>query len=132
MLRRSLACIAALLMVASLVFTRSTSAHNIDVKKARELVRDYARGVRDQSGGKYLHYSTRCTRSNPGHNHYVSCVVEYQNAKDKAAGVYTCKETLIIFLQAHSGSVEDYRIVGRHASNNTCGSRRLNPNQVLG
>jgi hypothetical protein len=62
---RVLAGIAAILMGASLIFSVNVSAHNIDVKKARELVRDYARGVRDGSGGKYIHYSTRSPDRTP-------------------------------------------------------------------
>ena len=116
--------IAVLVMGASLFFTPSTSAHNIDVEKARELVRDYARRVRDESGGQYIHYSTSCTRSNPGHNHYVGCVVKYQNEADAAKGVYTCKEALVLFMSPHNrdGSY-DFEIFMKHESRNYCGKR---------
>jgi hypothetical protein len=130
--RRVLAGIAVLLMGASLVFTSSASAHNIDVAKAREIARDYARQVRDESGGKYLHYGTTCTRNFPNHNHSARCTINYYNAKDKAAGVYTCRETIEIFLSPHGDSLPDYRISGRHTSNSNCGGRRLNPNLTLG
>jgi hypothetical protein len=123
--RRVLAGIAALLMGASLVFSGSTSAHNIDVAKARELARNYARQVRDGSGGKYLHYTTSCTRNFPNHNHSVNCVIKYQNAKDTAAGVYTCKEKIQLHMSPHSRSNEDYRVLGNHISSQ-CGSRTLN------
>jgi hypothetical protein len=44
-LKRSvLVGVAALSMGVSLVFTPSTSAHNIDLPKARELAKEYARG----------------------------------------------------------------------------------------
>jgi hypothetical protein len=56
--RRVLAGIVAMLMGASLVFSGSASAHNIDLAKARDLARNYARSIRDESGGKYLHYTT--------------------------------------------------------------------------
>jgi hypothetical protein len=112
-------------MGASLVFSGSTSAHNIDVKKAREVIREYARGVRDQSGGKYIHFSTRCGAMFPNHNHYARCTVEYQNAKDSAAGVYTCKEKIQLHMGSHSRSNEDFRILGNHISSQ-CGSRTLN------
>ncbi len=41
--KRVLAGIAAGLTAASLVFTLSASAHDIDVEKSREMSRDYAR-----------------------------------------------------------------------------------------
>lgn len=44
--RRVLAGIAAILMDASLVFSRGASAHNISLERAREMTRDYARTVR--------------------------------------------------------------------------------------
>jgi hypothetical protein len=124
--RRILAGVAAILMGASLVFSGSVSAHDIDVKKARELVREYARSVRDQSGGKYIHFSTRCTAMFPNHNHYASCIAEYQNAKDTAAGVYTCKEMITVFFSNHnSRDASSYYYFMTHASGNRCGSRRL-------
>jgi hypothetical protein len=126
LLRRALTGIAVLLMGASLVFTGSTSAHNIDLVKARDLARNYARSVRDESGGKYLHFSTSCKRNFPGHNHSVRCVLEYQNAKDRASGVYTCKETIELYMSPHLSSGEmGYNIMGRHTSLNGCGNRRL-------
>ncbi len=130
--KRVLAGIAVLLMGASLVFSSNVSAHNIDLAKAWELARDYARQVRSESGGKYLHYSTNCVRAYPNHNHIVRCLIEYQNAKDTAAGVYTCRENIEIFLSAHGGNLPDYRISGRHTSNSICGSRPLNPSNTLG
>jgi hypothetical protein len=124
--RRVLAGIVAMLMGASLVFSGSASAHNIDLAKARDLARNYARSIRDESGGKYLHYTTNCVRNFPGHNHSVRCVIEYQNAKDTAAGVYTCKETIELFMPAHtSNGGMAYDIYGRHTSRNRCGSHDL-------
>jgi hypothetical protein len=127
--RRALTGIAALLMGASLVFTGSTSAHNIDLAKARELARTYAQSVRGESGGKYLHYKTKCARNFPGHNHSVRCVIEYQNASDAAKGVYTCKESIELAFPPHDRSSNQmtYEIYANHASNNQCGSRRLAP-----
>ena len=125
--RRILAGVATVLMGASLVFTSTVFAHNTDLAKAWELTRDYARSVRAESGGKYLHYSTNCVRAFPGHNHIVRCVIEYQNAKDTAARVYTCKETIELKMKAHSqtGGYPVYTIYGQHTSNNKCGSRWL-------
>lgn len=120
-LRKVLAMIATISMGASLIFTWSASAHSIDLAKARQVVRDYARSVRDESGGKYLHYSTNCVRAFPGHNHFVRCVIEYQNAKDTAAGVYTCKESVEVYMQPHAGQLS-YQLYGKPTSG-WCGSR---------
>jgi hypothetical protein len=128
--RRVLALVAAIVMGASLVFTLSASAHNIDVAKARELAREYARQMRDGSGGKYTNYTTRCGAMFPNHNHLVSCTIQYYNAKDKAAGVYTCKEKIQLHMGSHSRSNEDYRILGNHISSQ-CGSRTLNNTLML-
>jgi hypothetical protein len=119
--KRVLAGIAVLLMGASLVFTGSASAHNIDQKKAREAAREYAREVRDKSGGRYLHYSTFCYKMFANHNHYVRCEIEYQNAQDKAKGVYTCKESINVYMRAHGNVGENYTLYGKHASANACG-----------
>ena len=58
MSKSPLIVIVAILIGVNFVFTCSTSAHNIDMAKAREVTRNYARKVRDESGGKYAHYST--------------------------------------------------------------------------
>jgi len=118
--------IIAILMGASLVYTWGTSAHNIDVKKARELVRDYARSVRDESNGKYIHYSTNCVAAFPGHNHIARCLIDYTNEADAKKGVYTCRELIEIKMWPHHQSLEDYHLWATHASNNQCGSRRFN------
>jgi hypothetical protein len=127
MLKRVLVLIAALSMGASLVFTSSAIAHNIDLDKAWELARNYARSVREESNGKYLHYTTNCVKAFPGHNHFVRCVIEYQNAKDTAAGVYTCKETIELYMVPHDYGRDGpvYTIYARHTSSNKCGSLRL-------
>ena len=121
--RRVLAGITALLMGSSLVFTGDASAHNIDLAKARDLARIYARGVRDGSGGKYLHYTTSCRKNFPGHNHSARCTIQYQNAQDAAAGVYTCKEIIELAMGPHRRSDDsfDYDIYANHVSNNWCG-----------
>ncbi len=58
--RKVLAGIAAIVMGASLVFTLSASAHDIDVEKAREMSRDYARTVHKERN--YLHYKMNCNK----------------------------------------------------------------------
>jgi hypothetical protein len=123
--RKVLSGIAAMLMGASLVFTGSAYAHNIDLAKAREVVREYARKVRDESGGKFLHYSTNCVRAFPGgHNHFVRCVIEYQNAKDTAAGVYTCKESVEVYMRPHQEFSVSYQLYAKHTSAK-CGSHSI-------
>ena len=122
MLRRKvLAGIAAILMGMSLVFTESTSAHNIDVKKAREVAREYARAIRDQSNGNYKHYSTNCVAAFPNHNHIVRCLIDFQNAKDSAAGVYTCRERIELYLDSHGRADSyNYRVNIRQALGTRC------------
>ncbi len=132
MLRRVLVLIAALSMGASLVFTSRTSAHNIDLAKAKELVRRYAQAVRIESRGMfrdsrdiYIASTWNCVRAFPNHNHIVRCVIQHQNARDKDAGVYSCKETMELYMVPHSTAVA-YYIFARHTSYNNCGKGRFN------
>ena len=129
MLRRSVLAgiIAVLLMGASFIFMRRASAHNIDLAKVKVLARDYARKVREESGGKYIRSTWNCVNAFPKHNHIVRCLIEHQNASDKAAGVYTCKESIEIFMLPHGGSAQEiFALYGRHTSYNQCGRIRLN------
>lgn len=129
--RRALAGIAAILIGASFVFSGSASAHNIDVKKAREVAREYARTIRDQSKGNYIHFSTNCVAAFPGHNHIVRCLIDYKNAKDSAAGVYTCREGIELFLYPHgSSNTYNYEVNIRHTSGTMCGARQPNVTYV--
>ena len=117
------------LLGASFVFTLSASAHNIDVKKAREIARDYARRVRDESGGKYAHYSTSCVAAFPNHNHIVRCLIDYKSATDTQKGVYTCRESIEVLMGSHDGGmsgVGSWTLWAKHTSDNQCGARRLN------
>jgi hypothetical protein len=100
-----------------------TSAHNIDIAKAREVIRNYARKVRDESGGKYAHYTTSCVAAFPGHNHIASCVVDYTNKADTKAGVYTCREIVEVKLGIHDAGI-NYTPHGQHASE-PCGNEKL-------
>src|SRR4051812_21136000 len=103
MMRRSaFAGIAVILMGASLVFPWNVSAHNIDLEKAQELARDYAREVRRESGGKYTHYTTDCYKLFEGHNHYVRCLIEYDNDETENTTTRVCRETLDVYLQPHN------------------------------
>ncbi|MFL6229078.1 MAG: hypothetical protein ACJ741_09885 [Pyrinomonadaceae bacterium] len=123
--RRVIIGISVALMCASLVSPWETSAHNIDPAKAREVAREYARSVREEGHG-YIHYSTSCRTLFPGHNHYVRCEIEYQNEKETKAGVYTCKESLDVFMAPHGNRAPSYSLFAKHASSNYCGDRRLN------
>ena len=131
MRRRPLIVIVPILIVAIFAFTWSISAHNIDLRTAREIARGYARSVRDESGGKYAHYSTTCVRAFPNHNHYVRCQIDYQNATDWEKGVYTCRESIEIFHNAHDGGISgmgSWILLAKHTSANECGKRRLGQN----
>jgi len=123
--RRALAGIAVILIGASLIFSGIVSAHNIDLKKARELARDYARKVRDESGGKYAHYSTNCVAAFPNHNHIARCLIEYRNEADTKKGVYTCQELIEINLPPHRDGRMGYDLWANHVSFSQCGSIRL-------
>jgi len=123
--RRALAGIAVILIGASLIFSGIVSAHNIDLKKARELARDYARKVRDESGGKYAHYSTNCVAAFPNHNHIARCLIEYRNEADTKKGVYTCQELIEINLPPHRDGRMGYDLWANHVSFSQCGNIRL-------
>lgn len=128
LMRRVIVAMAVLSMGASLVFSVNVSAHNIDVKKATEVAKEYAREVIKESQGKYRHFKWRCGRMYPGHNHYVGCTLEYQNDKDKAAGVYTCKETININMIPNRGK-DIYDLYASHTSFR-CGNRILKDTKV--
>jgi len=133
--RRVLAGIAAMLMGASLIFTGSTSAHNIDLAKAKELVRRYAQAVRKESRDfrdiryLYIRSTWNCVNAFPNHNHIVRCVIQHQNERDKDAGVYSCKETMELYMAPHSTAVA-YIILARHTSYNNCGKGRFNDTRL--
>ena len=123
--RRILIAVAVLWLGASFVFPWTTSAHNTNLAKAQEIARDYAREVRAESNGKYLHYSTNCVKAFPNHNHIVRCVIEFQDASDTEKNVYTCKEKIEIYMKPHNRG-EDFSLFGRHTSNNHCGKNYMN------
>ena len=120
-IRTKVAVLNVLLIGASLLLSSPASAHNINLEKAQELARDYAREVRKESNGKYLHYTTDCYNLFQGHNHYVRCLIEYDNDEDATSRA--CRETIDVYLQAHNrGEHFDYYI--RHYSGQ-CGSKKL-------
>src|ERR1700752_2469917 len=121
--RRALAGIAVILIGASLIFSGIVSAHNIDMAKAREVTRNYARKVRDDSGGKYAHYSTSCVAAFPGHNHIARGVIDYKNEEDTKKGGSTCRELIEVKLWAHDAGI-NYTPRGVHVSP-PCGNVKL-------
>lgn len=135
MRRKSLIAIVAILMGTNFVFKWSASAHNIDLKKAREAARDYARMVREQVHGglqgTFVHFSTNCVRAFPGHNHIVRCLIEFQNDADTKKGVYTCREMIEIKMLPHKGDEVNFDLFGFHTSTNYCGPTRLNNTPML-
>lgn len=96
-----LGVIATILMGASLVFAANALAHNINLEKAWEKARDYARVKRSDPGRTYKHYATDCVEAFPGHNHVVRCTVFYQTLNDKEKGKWTCKERIEVYHEAH-------------------------------
>jgi len=123
MRKSPLIVIVAMLIGVNFVFTCSTSAHNIDLAKAREVIRNYARKVRDDSGGKYAHYSTSCVAAFPGHNHIARCVIDYKNQADTKKGVYTCRELIEVKLAIHDSGI-NYTPYGAHVSA-PCGKEKF-------
>ncbi|MDQ3747496.1 MAG: hypothetical protein M3367_00560 [Acidobacteriota bacterium] len=122
---RVLAGIAVLFLCASLVFTLSVSAHNIDVEQAAQKIRAYAREVvKDGSG--YIHTETSCKALNRGHNHQVRCRVFFQNQQDRNDGEWTCREDITVYFQAHSGDRRNWEYYSSHVSpQSKCGKRTL-------
>lgn len=127
MRRKSLIVIVAILMGASLVFSWNVSAHNIDLEAARNAARRYARQVRDQSAGKYQHYSTNCVNAFPGHNHIVRCQIDYQHEAFTKSAAYTCRELIEIKVEPHGSifnPVKSGVLYGYHTSA-PCGEVKL-------
>lgn len=122
--RRVLAGIAAILMCASLVFTLRASAHNISLANAREMARQYAKSVREESRGKYISSMSDCYTLFPGHNHYVRCEIDYKDEATKNNGRGVCYETIDVYVQSHS-SGQSFKKWMRHTSYQHCGKRRL-------
>ncbi len=122
---RVLAGIAVLFLCASLVFTLSVSAHNIDVEQAGQKVRAYAREVLKDGSG-YIYTKTSCKALFPGHNHQVRCRVFYQNQEDRTIGEWTCREDITVYFQAHNGDRRNWEYYMSHVSpQSKCGKRTL-------
>ncbi len=125
MLRRSvLAGIIAVLIGASLVFTGSASAHNINLARAKEMALAWANEVVANSPRNYVQGISTCVRAFPGHNHYVRCKIQYEDKVSKNAdGVFACTETIEVYFQSHRDG-ENYNPYMKHTSR-SCGTRLL-------
>ena len=126
--RRVLAGVAAILMSASFIFSGNVSAHNIDLEAARNAARRYARQVRDQSAGKYQHFSTNCENAFPGHNHIVRCQIDYQHESFTKSTAYTCREFIEIKVPPHGSIFNPVKSGFLYGSHTTapCGGVKLN------
>ena len=123
MLRRILIGVAALLIGASLVISPSASAHNINLEKAKEKARAYAKSVLD-SGKGYVQSITRCNNAFSGHNHYVRCTIQYEDRASKEVdGVFACTETIEVYFQSHRDG-QNFEYYMKHTSRR-CGNERL-------
>jgi len=96
-------------------------AHNIDVTKARDKAREYARQKVDDPNRAYQHFTTDCLAAFPGHNHYVRCSIFYfDDGRNQL-----CKERIEVFLPAHhtakwGGTVTDLTYNLKHTSTKEC------------
>lgn len=93
--------VAAAATIAGLAFTGTASADNISVPVAKSKCRAYVQDVLKRTN--YVEASWTATPAFPGHNHYVRCAVNYDTAATSTKKYYACKETLDIYLLAHSG-----------------------------
>ena len=124
LIRRVMVGIAGLVMGISFIFTVSTSAHDINVANAKNMVREYARSVLNEGGRGYVQAITRCVRGYPGHNHIATCTVQYEDQASKDIdGVFACTETIIVYMQSHRDGQRFDKYM-RHGSA-PCGNRTL-------
>ena len=75
----------------------SVHAHNIDVAKARDKAREYAKKKVDDPNRSYQHFSTDCLAVFPGHNHIVRCSIFYFDDSRNQL----CKERIEVFVAPH-------------------------------
>jgi hypothetical protein len=113
--------IAAAAAVAGLTFTGTASADNISVTTAKSKCRAYVQDVLNRTD--YVEASWKATPAFPGHNHYVRCAISYDDQSTVSKKYYACKETLDIYMLAHSGD-RNRTIFMRHITN-SCSSKVL-------
>ncbi len=116
--------ITALLMCASLVFTLSVSAHNINLATAKEKAREYSLRVVNDPANGYVQVIRTCVNAFPGHNHYVRCTIRYEDKRTKEIdGVFACTESIEVYFQSHRDG-QNYQYYMKHTSRQ-CGNERL-------
>jgi hypothetical protein len=96
------------------------NAHNIDVVKARDKAREYAKKKVDDPNRAYQHFSTDCLAAFPGHNHIVRCSIFYFDDSRNQL----CKERIEAFVAPHEKTLTtntfSYEIFIRHTSTKEC------------
>lgn len=104
----------------------TVNAHTIDVVKAREKAREYARAKRNDPNRNYAHYQTDCVAGFPGHNHVVVCAVSFDTAAHRASGSkeWSCSETIEVYFKPHHKTVTinagSFEMFIRHTSAKEC------------
>jgi len=98
-------------------------AHNIDVAKARDKAREYAKQKVADPNRAYEHFTTDCLAAFPGHNHYVRCSIFYFDESRKQL----CKERIEVYLPEHHmakfpdlGTVQELTYNLKHTSTKEC------------
>ena len=98
-------------------------AHNIDVAKARDKAREYAKGKVADPNRAYEHFTTDCLAAFPGHNHYVRCSIFYFDGSRNQL----CKERIEVYLPEHHrakfpdlGMVSNFDYFLKHTSTKEC------------
>ena len=108
--RRVLAGIAALLMGASLVFTPSTSAHELTLTKARIAAARRGKGHSRSANSSYGSYKVVCIRME---THYVRCQIHYYGRSSSAQknDSLLCTEYLNVYYKSESDNGVYYEFV---------------------
>jgi hypothetical protein len=116
-----LALATAVALLAGLGFTGTASADNISVPTAKAKCRAYVQDVLNRTD--YTRADWTASPAFAGHNHYVRCAISYDTAATASTKRYACKETLDIYMLAHSGD-RTRTIFMRHITN-SCHSKVL-------
>jgi hypothetical protein len=99
--RRVLVLIAALSMGASLVFTSSTSAHELTLTRARKAAEERGKGHSRSANSRYGTYKTICTRME---YHFVRCQIQYYGRSSSALknNSLLCTEYVNVYYKSES------------------------------
>jgi hypothetical protein len=79
----------------------TVNAHNIDVVKARDKAREYARQKVADPNRAYEHFTTDCLAAFPGHNHIVRCSIFYFDDSRNQL----CKERVEVYVEPHKKTI---------------------------